>query len=217
MLHFQVSSSVLTWRSFQIPKRAVSSSWGGGGTSTSVKGWKLQASWTLASSELSKPCSTWSLMACLKTWPFWFFRRQDPASIVFPSGYVQATFNTAKDVLSCDWKQWGSLSDSQPQKRAVSSSWGGTCTSVKGWKLQASWTLASSSSELSKPCSTWSLMACLKTWPFWFFRQQDPASIVSPSGLATFNTAKDVLSCDWKQCGSLSDSKHQNTITLEMK
>ena len=46
---------------------------------------------------------------------------------------------------------------------------------------------------------------------------QDPARIGFPYIQATFNTAKDMLSRDRKQCGSLSDTRPQNTITSEMK
>ena len=49
------------------------------------------------------------------------------------------------------------------------------------------------------------------------FSLQDQASIVSPYIQATFNAAKDTLLQDWKQCGSLSDTRPQNTITSEMK
>ena len=34
---------------------------------------------------------------------------------------------------------------------------------------------------------------------------------------ATFNASKDAVSRDWKQCGCLSDTRPQNTITSETK
>ena len=51
-----------------------------------------------------------------------------------------------------------------------------------------------------------------------FVSSQDPAGIVSrfTQPEATFDTAKDVLSGDLQQCGSLSDTRPQHAITLEM-
>ena len=68
------------------------------------------------------------------------------------------------------------------------------------WKDSAAHTLSWLASKIGPPVPT-----------------HEPARIVFPYIQATFNAAKDALSRDWKQCGSLSDTRPQNTITSEMK